>query len=68
MTEITGRLEGWHKDPVFNIIWGHIFDDVRGRFVNGTLIHTSSLNSKPPFKEGSVVKTLNSKYLLGKPL
>jgi hypothetical protein len=66
MSEITGRLENWV--PQFNILWGHVHDDVRKRFEDGTWIHTSSIfnvNLKD-LKEGDVVQTLNSSYLLGK--
>lgn len=67
--EVTGRLESWSKDGRFNILWGRIYGDIRGRFRDGTLIHTSDI---PDFKEvllgeGQVVHTLNSHYLLGKP-
>jgi len=66
---VTGRLEGWVWDDRHLVIWGFIFGDTRKRFSDGTWIHTSLIEKK--FKdatEGDVVETLNSKYLLGKPL
>lgn len=66
--EITGRLEGWRLDLVHNILWGNLYDDVRNRWIEGQRIHTSDLESKDPssFKEGDIVDTRNSSYLLGK--
>lgn len=65
--EITGRLEGWTYDPIFNIIWGFVYDDIRKRFRDETWIHTSNIVSKSKkFRKGQKVKTLNSIYLLGK--
>ena len=70
MSEVTGRLENW-KQPSDGwgalVIWGEIHDDVKERFVNGKLIHTSRVEDKK-FKEGDIVKTDNSVYLLGKEL
>lgn len=73
--EITGRLENWTYDYFHNVVWGNIYDDVRGRFVDGQRIHTSDIPSTrlnggdaSQFVEGSIILTLNSRYLLGKPL
>lgn len=73
--EITGRLEGWYYDYLNNVVWGYIYDDTRGRFVDGQRIHTSDIPSTrrndkdvSQFVEGSVISTRNSRYLLGKPL
>ncbi|HRP36187.1 MAG TPA: hypothetical protein PLS50_00070 [Candidatus Dojkabacteria bacterium] len=69
----TGRLEDWVYDNLFNCIWGFVYEDIHGRFKEGTWIHTSSLKQtreatkKIPLKEGDFVSTLNSVYLLGKP-
>lgn len=66
-TDVTGRLENWHYDPYGrDILWGKIFGDKYGRWADGQLIHTSSINECRGFKEGDIVKTLNSSYLLGK--
>lgn len=71
-TEITGRLENWYFDLYFNVIWGQVYDDSKGRFIDGTLIHTSDLiiprnhTRKDPPVEGDIMQTRNSRYLLGK--
>lgn len=62
----TGRLENWYRDPMFNVFWGNLFDDVHRRWRDGQLIHTSYCVD-PDAEEGDVIKTLNSSYLLGKP-
>ena len=66
----TGRLENWMVDPLFKdhpetILWGHVFDDVRKRFVDGEWIHTSGTANRD-FKEGDIVQTRNSVYILGR--
>ena len=69
---VTGTLEHWWYDDLYNCVWGHIDEDVKGRFPNGTLIHTSDI---PKFKEsrvcdakqGDYICTRNSIYRLGKP-
>jgi len=73
--EITGRLEDWTYDKLYNVVWGYIYDDTRGRFFDGQRIHTSDIPSTrlngrdaSQFVEGSVILTRNSRYLLGKPL
>lgn len=69
--EITGRLENWSYDLMYNVIWGNIYEDARDRFVDGTHIHTSDIPGgrkyNSTFSEGDLIKTLNSTYLLGKP-
>ena len=65
---ITGRLENWEIDPSLSIIWGHCYDDVRGRWEDGTWIHTSHVDKlyEMDLKEGDKIVTRNSTYLLGK--
>lgn len=64
--EITGRIENWVFDS--ECIWGNLYDDVHKRWEEGTHVYTSKVVSpKDNIKEGEVVKTQNSKYLLGKP-
>lgn len=63
-----GRLEKWeiHQDYLV----GCIYDDAKGRFPNGLVIHTSAvieLVDGTPIKKGDVVTTKNSHYLLGDP-
>lgn len=73
--QLTGRLEGWKPDPRMYgdeyIIWGNCYNDSRFRFRDGQQIHTSGINIKDfpidSLKEGMVVTTRNSKYLLGAP-
>lgn len=64
MTKITGKLEQWSKDPMFNIYWGYVYGDTKGRFRDGTWIHTSSVVKV----EDGFVHTLNSLYELGEPM
>ena len=66
--EITGRLEYWIYDERNNIFWGDLYGDVHNRWRDGQDIHTSTVTTPeaPLSKEGDVIETLNSKYLLGK--
>lgn len=76
MTEamITGTVENWHVEKWHSsseyVIWGNIYGDTKGRFAEGTHIHTSAL---PPgldtknLKQGDVVHTHYSAYKLGVP-
>ena len=66
---VTGRLENWKRSATiggytFNM-WGYIYDDVHERWVDGTPIHTSGILERE-VKEGDIVETQNSTYLLGK--
>lgn len=69
MLEFDAVLEDWVYDPRYRCIWGFCYDDIKGRFRNGTWIHTSSIPNANPseYVEGFVVQTLNTKYLLGTP-
>ena len=70
MSEVTGRLENWKvqrcSDGEF-IIWGHVFDDIQGRFRDGLFIHTSGIDDSllDELESGYIAKTRNSSYLLG---
>lgn len=66
MEQITGRLENWtiQKYPEGEIYWGSIYGDNKGRFLDGTFIHTSLVTSRA----GDLIHTLNSTYILGKEL
>jgi hypothetical protein len=71
-TEVTGTLENWRVqdwDNLEYVIWGNVNGDVNGRFRDGYYIHTSgitkSLHPVSSLKEGVVVHTRNSAYLLG---
>ena len=65
---ITGTLEDWWVDQCTKkefIIYGNLFGDHKGRFQDGTNIHTSGIKNRK-CEEGDVVSTRNSRYLLGK--
>lgn len=66
----TARLENWAHDKKQNIIVGDIYFDIHGRWPDGTFIRTSrlkpmSMQIASP-KEGVVIATENSQYMLGK--
>jgi len=63
MDEVTGRLENW----AFNgrALCGQIFDDKKGRWPDGHAIKLSRVQACR-LREGGVVRTRNSIYLLGK--
>lgn len=70
MEEVTGILDEWIVDPLGrSVIWGRIRNDKAGRFRDGTDIHTSFIAldavAFAALKEGDVVNTRNSSYLLG---
>jgi hypothetical protein len=68
--EATAILENWHKVDVMDgefIIYGQIFNDTRGRWPNGTPIHTSGIKNRK-CKKDDIVITRNSTYKLGNEL
>ena len=70
MSEVTGRLEDWHRGINTGkefILWGRCYDDVEGRFPDGIGIHTSGIKNRS-VREGDIVETRNSTYKLGKEL
>lgn len=70
MTNVTGRLEGWYLETYAkgSIVWDYLYDDTRNRWWDGARIHTSKiLSGIKDLKEGDVIITMNSSYLLGKP-
>jgi hypothetical protein len=71
MIRVTGRLEYWNVQSSPNeeefILWGKVWDDAKHRFRNGSLIHTAGIaGDHTGLKEGDIVTTRNSVYLLGK--
>lgn len=71
MEDVTAILDDWIVDPFGrSVIWGRVRDDKAGRFRDGTDIRTSRIDLDAvgfrALKEGDIVKTLNSSYLLGK--
>lgn len=62
---ITGELHNWQRQyiPGSNtdfVIWGHIHNDIRGRFPDGTWVRTSLIARI----DDDVAITLNSNYRL----
>jgi len=65
-----GILEQWYDYwPSDNVVMavGFIMGDKKNRFYEGMQIHTSKVHT--PFeewREGAIIETNNSKYMLGK--
>ena len=58
-------LKNWRIEQLDNgrvVVYGQIYNDVRGRFADGTLVRTSAV-LKADFVRG-VIKTKNSTYRL----
>lgn len=65
--QVDGVLENWIAYPFGGSrINGKIYGDSKGRFNDGDVVTTSSV-VEGDIKEGSIVKTRNSSYRLGKP-
>jgi len=68
---VTGRLENWFPVAAHTeghiVVWGEIYDDVHERWLDGHQVRTSYFPERP-LKEGDLIKTLNSLYLLGQPI
>lgn len=64
---ITATLENWRaysfSEDITQVV-GDIHGDTEQRWPDGTVIRTSKVVSGE-FKEGEIIKTLNSTYLLG---
>ena len=70
--EYDARLEDWTEYEVWAsgamALHGTIMEDSKGRFFSGDIVNTSSYPMPTtPSKEGDIVQTRNTKYLLGKP-
>lgn len=66
--QVTGRLENWYVhelDDGESCVFGDVFEDSKDRFLDGTFIRTSLVESGD-FREGGRVQTCNSFYALGK--
>ena len=65
---VTGILENWMVTP-YNPgkVSGDLYGDSRSRFADGTFVTTSALKPDQVLKQGSVIQTANSSYLLGTP-
>ncbi len=65
--QVDGVLEDWIAYPFGGSrINGKIYGDSKGRFNDGEVVTTSTV-VEGDIKEGSIVKTRNSSYRLGKP-
>lgn len=68
--EYDARLEDWTEYEVGDRsanLRGTIMGDSKGRFFDGEIVNTSSYPMPTtPHKEGDIVQTRNTKYLLGK--
>lgn len=64
---ITGKLENWVYNKKQNVIVGNLYGDIHNRWEDGTPIVTSRLRAKQEStpKEGAILQTANSTYLLG---
>lgn len=64
--QATATLKRWWR--LDNVLWGNIHDDTKGRFSDGVLVRTSRIaGTTPVLKQGDLVQTANSLYLLGEP-
>ncbi|MAZ17925.1 MAG: hypothetical protein CL535_16545 [Ahrensia sp.] len=63
-SEYTATLERWSF--AHGYYFGAIYGDKKERFADGSVVRTS-LNKSKPGKEGDIITTSNSRYLLGKP-
>ena len=65
--EVTGTLEDWTIIPIdvegHILLAGHIYGDIKSRFVDGTAVLTSRIM----LYEGGIAFTKNSAYKLGTP-
>ncbi len=61
----TARIENWALAN--GMVFGEIYEDSRKRWPDGQEIRTSMVDEGETVKEGHIVKTRNSSYLLGSP-
>jgi hypothetical protein len=59
---VTAELRNWTLDESNNVIWGEIFDDVKERWPDGRMIHTSYILMMVDHGEYYLIKTFNSVY------
>lgn len=69
MSKYDARLEDWYTYKIrgFTVLMGRVYEDSARRFRDGEDIYTSKIQSAT-FKEGEIVRTMNTRYLLGKQL
>lgn len=62
---ITGELKRWYYNSHMNVYLGIVYNDVKGRFRDGSRIHTSNVVREDKSNPAVIiVHTLNSIYLL----
>jgi hypothetical protein len=68
---ITTTLENWYLVKGLNNFVGNIHNDIRKRWPDGRIIHTSYIDDDKvklsEYEEGDIIETQNSIYKLGKP-
>lgn len=66
--QVTGTLKNWYRGSGWyhTCYWGEIHGDNKGRWADGTKIHTSSVKKKKDRGDHYLLFTLNSVYLLPK--
>lgn len=62
---VTGLLVHWQYNEFAHCFTGGIVGDRKKRFADGELIHTSMCHN-PDAKDGDIIRTRNSSYLLHK--
>lgn len=65
---VTGILKNWSRAGTddLHIYWGNLYGDTKGRWADGTYIHTSKVTHTEEMEDHFIVHTLNSVYLLPK--
>jgi hypothetical protein len=63
---VTAELRAWYLEPSLDICWGNCHGDIKGRFRDGALIHTSTIKELRDMGNHFLCITLNSVYLLHK--
>lgn len=66
--QVTGTLRNWTKGVgMYNsCYWGNLYGDSKGRWDDGTRIHTSLVKEKKDCGDHYLLFTLNSVYILPK--
>ena len=66
MQHYDAELRAWalYRYRGFVVVVGNVYADKKGRFPDGRMIQTSPLLTIGAARNGSVVATLNSRYLL----
>lgn len=66
--KITGELRAWSEEKAGprTIYWGDVYGDIKGRFADGTTIHTSYVKKLEDCGDHFILVTRNSVYKLMK--